>query len=360
VSDQGCDVIFLSAQRENFELQHVDSIIEIPPECAFPDRCLEIPICRHQNPDVESCPASTADPVDDSILEETKQNCLSMKGKVGNFIEEQRSSIGFFESALPFFNAGRNTRFDSKELAHGKSICEGRTVDDHERLVVTARASMNPASEKLLPRSAFSGYQDREVTVGKVSGAGIDVDHDGIFSNDLRNAVNRVEGQLEGLLFPLVVRWIGSQIDDDSGLANGDFITPSEFGFGFYPFAVDESSVTTRQRLDADDAGGMNGIWKALCRACTASCRPLARCRIALRPGCGFLVIHRGGKSGVEPSPPNHSPIALTAIRWYRIIETMRVGTTENRIASGRRLAGLRSIPPLAGWPENMNGERKR
>src|SRR4029077_2796371 len=105
-------------QRRQHDRKHIQAIVEITAEFSSPYHLPEISMCRHNKTDVDAmCPAA-AKTLEFVRLQDPQQLRLQSWRQITDFIQEQSSSVGHFETSnLLGDSSGERTLLMPKQFA---------------------------------------------------------------------------------------------------------------------------------------------------------------------------------------------------------------------------------------------------
>ena len=156
VREQG-NVFFALTKRRDAYLNDVEPIIEIFPKFSLPDKRSEIPIrCRDQtNFRVDAL--VPADAFEDARVESAQKFDLNIGINFADFIQEERSACGLFESADA--SLGRSSECPAlmtEKLAFDQLRCERRTVKRNKTRLVAIAEIMDRVRDQFLAGPALA------------------------------------------------------------------------------------------------------------------------------------------------------------------------------------------------------------
>src|SRR5436305_10744408 len=124
------DIVGALTQRRQVQRDDVESIVKIRTEAARLDLFLEIAVGRGDEPRVDRNGLGGADGNHFAVLQNAKQLYLSRRGRLTDFIEEERSRGGRGEEAfLVFHGAGERSLHVPEQFALEQSFGERAAVD---------------------------------------------------------------------------------------------------------------------------------------------------------------------------------------------------------------------------------------
>ena len=108
-----------------------------------------------------------------TVLEHAKQLRLEFERQLADLVEKERAAVGELEAAhLRGVRTGERAALTSEELALDQRARQRRAVDDHERPIAPAAATMNRPGQQFLAGAGLAEEQDRGVSVGHLLDTG--------------------------------------------------------------------------------------------------------------------------------------------------------------------------------------------
>ena len=96
------------------------------------------------------------------LLQHSQQFGLSFERQFRNFVQEQRASVGVFESSdAPFRGAGERSLHMSEQFAFHQPRRNGRAVHFHQRPVAPGTKIVNRPGHQFFTRSGLSVDENR-------------------------------------------------------------------------------------------------------------------------------------------------------------------------------------------------------
>src|SRR5439155_6152453 len=94
------NVVAADTKRRELEHDPTQSVVEIFPEGAALDRCLEIAMGRGDQPDVDAPRLGRADRTNLAVLKEPEQHRLGIRRQLADLVEEEGPAVGDGEETL--------------------------------------------------------------------------------------------------------------------------------------------------------------------------------------------------------------------------------------------------------------------
>src|SRR6185503_3629458 len=155
--DEERDVVSPGTQGKHMDREHVQAIVQVASERAVGDRRLQVTVRGGDDADVGGQRLMPADALELPLLEHTQERDLRLRGKVANFIEEDRPSLGELEASEASLQcAGEGALLVSEQLGGNQRGRNRGTVDLHERPRAPARSLVNGARDELFPGTGLS------------------------------------------------------------------------------------------------------------------------------------------------------------------------------------------------------------
>src|SRR5450631_2598478 len=166
ILDEKSDVSFPLAQRWQGHVENVDAVEKILAKQPIGDALAKVAVRGRDQPDVDLDRGVRPDGLKGALLEDTQKLGLRRQRQLGDFVEEQRSSVGGLESAIPLLHrAGKSASLESKQLGLDQRLWKGTAVDRDERFAPSGASLVKQTRHQLLPCSAFAFDEDRGFTL---------------------------------------------------------------------------------------------------------------------------------------------------------------------------------------------------
>src|SRR5438128_619716 len=153
------------AQGREAHLDDVEPVEQVLAELVLGNRLDDITVGGCQQPDLNTQFLGAADAGECAVLQEAEELGLERTAHIGNFIQENRATIGFFDPArLLSERAGESASFMAKELAFEQGFRDGGAVDpDIVGLAATAE-TVEGAGYQLFAGAALAENQNSGVS----------------------------------------------------------------------------------------------------------------------------------------------------------------------------------------------------
>ena len=139
-------------------------MIEVPAECSQPDHLRQVLVRTGQKSRIDLHRHGLAHGHDFVLLQHAEELGLQGKGKLADFIEKDRSSIGRAEHAQHRLLGARERAANvAEELAFEKTLADTRAIDRDKGPVGPLTLGKKPPGNQLLPRTAFTFNQNAAV-----------------------------------------------------------------------------------------------------------------------------------------------------------------------------------------------------
>lgn len=170
--EQG-DVVRPLAQRWQPNRPVGNPMIQIESERPLLDQGLERAVARRDHPRLRRPATNTADPVDDTFLQDAQQARLGVGGHVGDLVEKQRAAVGLLEATGAGTDSGRNARLDAEQFGIEQIARQSGTVQCHEAFRIEPGCLMQVVGEQLLAGAGLTldenvqarGRDDRRLSI---------------------------------------------------------------------------------------------------------------------------------------------------------------------------------------------------
>ncbi len=136
------------------------------------------------------------------VLQHAQNLGLRVHAHGGDFVEEERAAVGYFEEAFLRGDGGSKRAFDVAEERGLEQLGgHGAGVDGNERLVAARRVGVDGLGDDLLAGAALALNQDRGTAGRDLRDQVEDAQHDLAFAHDVGEVVALLEGALELKVF---------------------------------------------------------------------------------------------------------------------------------------------------------------
>ena len=170
------DVLLTFSQRRQLDLEDGKTEIQVFPELFVFDFMLQVAVGRRDDSHIDIGVFGVADLDELLVLQDTEHLGLQTIFHFSDFIQEDGSSIGFFEkSFLVLHRSGEGSGLVSEQFAFQQFLAEGGAVDGDERLVLARAGHVDGTGEYFFSGSGLSGKQDADVCRCRFSGHSDDV-----------------------------------------------------------------------------------------------------------------------------------------------------------------------------------------
>src|SRR5262249_33797165 len=148
---QALDLARPLAERRNRERHSVQAKEQILPKRSAHHFALEIAVGRRDEADVDALRLERAEALHLFFLQHSEQLHLRLKRELGDFVEEERASVGGLDQArLGAIRTGEGAFLVTEELGFEESLGERAAVDAHEGSLLSGRARVDRLREDLL------------------------------------------------------------------------------------------------------------------------------------------------------------------------------------------------------------------
>ncbi len=139
------------AQRRDDDRHLAAAVIEILAEAALLDLGLQVPVRGRDDAHVHLNQLATAQPLDDTLLQEAQQLRLQRQRHVANLIEKQHTAVGGLDLAERLFHRAREgATLIPEQLALQERLGNGGAVDGHPGLRRTLAQGVQRLGETIL------------------------------------------------------------------------------------------------------------------------------------------------------------------------------------------------------------------
>ena len=122
-------VITALAERRNRQRDSRDAEIEVFAKGFFGDGFVQVAVGGNDDADVNFDGLRATDPVEASLLEDTQKFCLDGKGKLADFIEEERTPVRKIQfSGLAIASTCKSAAFVAKEFVLNEAFGNGCAI----------------------------------------------------------------------------------------------------------------------------------------------------------------------------------------------------------------------------------------
>jgi len=157
VLNEGFDIFLAVAERGNIDAEDVEPVEKVFTEPPAFDLAGEIAVGGGDDADVDAYGLGPADALEGAFLNNTKELGLGLKGEFGDFVEEERATIGEFELAkAAAIGPGEGAAFVPEEFGFDERFGKGGAVDGDEGLRGSVRDGVNRAGDKFLAGAGFA------------------------------------------------------------------------------------------------------------------------------------------------------------------------------------------------------------
>src|SRR5580698_1037965 len=161
VLDQNRHVGAVLAQWRHENRDYVEPVIQIFAEFALFYQFGEIGVGSHDHASVHANGFRAAEPLELALLEHAQQFGLQTERQVANFVQENRSSMGLFESPDAVAHGARECALDvSEQFGFQQSFGKRAAINGHQREAVASAGGMDGTGGQFLAGSGFTGNED--------------------------------------------------------------------------------------------------------------------------------------------------------------------------------------------------------
>src|SRR6267154_5241614 len=161
IFDQERDVFGTLAERRDVDRKDVEPVKQILPECSCGNRFRQVAVGRRQEADVHVNRVAVAHALDLVILKDAEQGDLGFRRQIADFVEENRATVGGFESPQTSLQRARERALlVAKELRRDERRRDGCAVYPNEGASGSMRFPMNGSRDQFLAATGVARDED--------------------------------------------------------------------------------------------------------------------------------------------------------------------------------------------------------
>ena len=167
VVDQQRNVVPAVSEGRDLDRDHVESVVEILPEAALPDRLLQVLVGSGQHPDIDRNGLRRADGLKGPVLQHPEQLHLEVGAHVPDLVQEDGSAVGHGEAAFAVSDGiGECALHVTEELGLQQFFGDCAAIDRHQHPGRPGAVVVDGPGDELLAGTTFTRDQHRAVGLG--------------------------------------------------------------------------------------------------------------------------------------------------------------------------------------------------
>lgn len=157
----GLDVVGPIAERQRFERDHIESIVEILAEASLAYFPLQVAIGRGDHTDIDGQFLVTAQRSYHALLKHAKEFGLHVRRQLADLIQENRAPLRCAKTAEGHVTRPRKRALQvSEKVAGKKRPCRAGAIDGNKCLTAASTARVDCSGDDVFASAGRASYQD--------------------------------------------------------------------------------------------------------------------------------------------------------------------------------------------------------